>query len=200
MNKEQYYHVSSTEHHLLLDSTCLLSRKPTLSVGWVGHQMSVTGNALITGERALNPPNRCLRGWQLPSQTICVSSAQWENARSQLPEHIRVVEMSMNDSWIRDSGPTVSFYYCANQPCVLGCIMYKHVLWFVLFVNLEDGCYSDWSLDLLVAKKILGIEKIPIFSHSMVFEGGSIHVDGEDLGNTNQSRSKVLESKLRKKL
>lgn len=33
---------------------------------------------------------------------------QWENARSQLPEHIRVVEMSMNDSWFRDTGPTVS--------------------------------------------------------------------------------------------
>jgi len=44
--------------------------------------------------------------------------------------------MSMNDSWFRDSGPIVSFYYCANQPCVLGCIMYKHVLWFVLFVSL----------------------------------------------------------------
>ncbi|KAL9326319.1 hypothetical protein ACSQ67_006964 [Phaseolus vulgaris] len=99
------------------------------------------------------------------SVTVCASSAQWENARSQLPEHIRVVEMSMNDSWFRDSGPTVSFSYCRNQPCLRGC--------------LEDGCYSDWSLDLLVAKKILGIEKIPRFSHSMVLEGGSIHVDGE---------------------
>lgn len=32
---------------------------------------------------------------------------QWENARSQLPEQIRVVEISMNDSWLRDTGPTV---------------------------------------------------------------------------------------------
>jgi len=30
--------------------------------------------------------------------------------------------MSMNDSWFRDSGPTVSFSYWTNQPCVLGCI------------------------------------------------------------------------------
>lgn len=35
---------------------------------------------------------------------------QWNNARSQLPGHIRVVEMSTNDSWFRDTGPTVSFY------------------------------------------------------------------------------------------
>ncbi|KAF3584276.1 hypothetical protein F2Q69_00026752 [Brassica cretica] len=38
---------------------------------------------------------------------VCASSAQWENARKQLPEEIRVAEMSMNDSWFRDSGPTV---------------------------------------------------------------------------------------------
>ena len=36
--------------------------------------------------------------------------AQWANARSLLPQHIRVVEMSMNDSWFRDSGPTVSLF------------------------------------------------------------------------------------------
>ncbi|VFQ89842.1 unnamed protein product [Cuscuta campestris] len=38
--------------------------------------------------------------------TVCASSTQWSNARNQLPEHIRVVEMSLNDSWFRDSGPT----------------------------------------------------------------------------------------------
>lgn len=35
-------------------------------------------------------------------------SGQWANARSQLPSNVRVVEMSMNDSWFRDTGPTVS--------------------------------------------------------------------------------------------
>ncbi|CAN6899503.1 unnamed protein product [Brassica oleracea] len=33
--------------------------------------------------------------------------AKWENARKQLPEDIRVAEMSMNDSWFCESGPTV---------------------------------------------------------------------------------------------
>ena len=33
---------------------------------------------------------------------------QWENARSQLPPSVRVLEMSMNDAWFRDTGPTVS--------------------------------------------------------------------------------------------
>lgn len=40
---------------------------------------------------------------------------QWENARSQLPENIRVIEMSMNDSWFRDTGPTVSFPFVTEE-------------------------------------------------------------------------------------
>lgn len=38
--------------------------------------------------------------------TVLVSAQQYENARSMLPEQIRTVEMSSNDSWIRDFGPT----------------------------------------------------------------------------------------------
>ncbi|XP_061361040.1 agmatine deiminase [Gastrolobium bilobum] len=111
--------------------------------------------------------------------TVCCSSAQWENARSQLPEHIRVVEISMNDSWFRDTGPT---FVVRRNPSTSGNAEYKiaGIDWnFNSWGGLEDGCYSDWSLDMFVAKKILEIEKIPRFSHSMVLEGGSIHVDGE---------------------
>ncbi|KAL6279748.1 hypothetical protein ACE6H2_016629 [Prunus campanulata] len=42
--------------------------------------------------------------------TVYASAAQWANARRQLPENIRVIEMSLNDSWFRDTGPTVSFF------------------------------------------------------------------------------------------
>ncbi|KAK6925182.1 hypothetical protein RJ641_009508 [Dillenia turbinata] len=31
-----------------------------------------------------------------------------------------------------------------------------------------DGCYQDWSLDLLVARKIVGLERIPRFPRSLV--------------------------------
>ena len=37
--------------------------------------------------------------------TICASAAQFANARAMLPKHIRVIEMTVNDSWFRDSGP-----------------------------------------------------------------------------------------------
>ena len=38
--------------------------------------------------------------------TMLVSNAQYANCRARLPEHIRVVEMSSDDAWVRDSGPT----------------------------------------------------------------------------------------------
>ncbi|XP_050204007.1 agmatine deiminase [Mercurialis annua] len=109
--------------------------------------------------------------------TVCASTAQWEIARSQLPEHIRVIEMGMNDSWFRDSGPT--FVVKASNA---GSMEQKvaGIDWvFNSWGGVDDGCYRDWGLDLLVARKILGIEKVSRFPHSMVLEGGSIHVDGE---------------------
>ena len=38
--------------------------------------------------------------------TVCVSRAQYAAAREMLPEQVRLIEMSSNDSWIRDCGPT----------------------------------------------------------------------------------------------
>ena len=38
--------------------------------------------------------------------TMGVSKEQFSNARQMLPDYIRVVEMTNNDSWMRDVGPT----------------------------------------------------------------------------------------------
>ncbi|PIN06957.1 Agmatine deiminase [Handroanthus impetiginosus] len=111
--------------------------------------------------------------------TVCASTEQWENARSQLPKHIRVVEMSMNDSWFRDTGPT---FVIRNNASSEGKLEKKiaGIDWnFNSYGGIEEGCYENWSLDLLIARKILEIENIPRIPHSMILEGGSIHVDGE---------------------
>lgn len=111
--------------------------------------------------------------------TVCASASQWENARSRLPWNIRVVEMDMNDSWFRDTGPT----FVINDR-VTSSRDPEHMVagidWnFNSWGGVDDGCYTDWSRDLLVARKILGIEKLPRFPQSLILEGGSIHVDGE---------------------
>src|ERR1700722_6515969 len=38
--------------------------------------------------------------------TVGVSAAQYQNARSRLPPEVRLLEVSSNDAWMRDSGPT----------------------------------------------------------------------------------------------
>ncbi|KAE9467230.1 hypothetical protein C3L33_00881, partial [Rhododendron williamsianum] len=111
--------------------------------------------------------------------TVCASAAQWTNARNQLPPNIRVIEMSMNDSWFRDTGPT---FVVRDIKSILGGQEQKAagIDWnFNSYGGIEEGCYTDWSFDLLLARKILAVEKVPRFPHSMILEGGSIHVDGE---------------------
>jgi hypothetical protein len=36
------------------------------------------------------------------------AALQWQEARDALPGSIRVVEMTIDDSWLRDTAPTVS--------------------------------------------------------------------------------------------
>ncbi|KAJ0965458.1 hypothetical protein J5N97_026596 [Dioscorea zingiberensis] len=113
--------------------------------------------------------------------TVCVGSDQYSKAYERLRSNsnIRVVEMSMNDAWFRDIGPTFVVRdgksSSKNQGNLVAGIDWTFNCW----GGPEEGCYSDWSLDEQVAKKILELERIPRFQHHMVLEGGSIHVDGE---------------------
>ncbi|XP_010905762.1 agmatine deiminase [Elaeis guineensis] len=113
--------------------------------------------------------------------TVCASAAQYTNACELLhdKDNVRVVEMSMNDAWFRDIGPT--FVWRDRKP-ISGAEEHQvaGIDWtFNCWGGVEEGCYSDWSLDTLVTKKILELERLPRFPHQMVLEGGSIHVDGE---------------------
>ncbi|OAE31213.1 hypothetical protein AXG93_4188s1040 [Marchantia polymorpha subsp. ruderalis] len=129
--------------------------------------------------------------------TVCASQKEWKNARKQLPSDVRVLEMSMNDAWFRDTGPTflvrdIPFAAVGKAREVVG-VHWKFNSW----GGLSGGAYNDWRLDELVGAKvdfdsclsaliaishgfqILEIERVPRFSHSMILEGGSVHVDGE---------------------
>lgn len=110
--------------------------------------------------------------------TVCASPSQWENARRLLPANVRVAEMSLNDSWFRDTGPT--FVVRKSEPNFDNLRNVAGIDWnFNSWGGLDGGCFFDWSLDLLVARKILSMKGLPRFHHEMILEGGSIHVDGE---------------------
>lgn len=104
--------------------------------------------------------------------TMLVSDKEYNTARRMLPEEIRVVEMSTDDAWARDCGPT----FVVND---LGEI--RGIDWnFNAWGGLEDGLYFPWDKDNKVARKICDLEGRDVYNaRHFVLEGGAIHVDGE---------------------
>ena len=103
--------------------------------------------------------------------TVLVNHDQYANARHMLNDDIRVLEVSNNDSWVRDCGAT----FVTN-----GCEV-RGVDWdFNAWGGLTDGLYVPWDLDDAVAQKMCEIERKARYkAHGFILEGGSIHVDGE---------------------
>jgi agmatine deiminase len=102
--------------------------------------------------------------------TVGVSPAHFESARQQLAHQIRVVEMTHDDAWMRDVGPT---FVIDGKGGVRG------VDWrFNAWGGHRGGLYSPWDQDELVAPKVLEIEGRDRYAADIVNEGGAIHVDG----------------------
>lgn len=104
--------------------------------------------------------------------TVCVNPDQFQNARARLPEDVRVVEMTSNDAWVRDCGPT----FVKNDQGGLRAVDWTFNAWGGLY----DGLYFPWDQDDLVARKICELEGVDSYrTDDFVLEGGSIHVDGQ---------------------
>jgi agmatine deiminase len=105
------------------------------------------------------------------SVTVGASAVQLENARSLLPGGIRVVELSTDDAWMRDTGPTFVVDERGRR---------RGVDWrFNAWGGLEGGLYDSWDRDERVAARVLEIEGAERYRAPFVLEGGAIHVDGE---------------------
>jgi hypothetical protein len=105
--------------------------------------------------------------------TVCVSAGQYENARVRLDaDNIRLVEISTDDAWVRDTGPT----FVTNASGEVRGVDWTFNAW----GGFDGGLYWPWQRDDQVARKILEIERCPRYrTEGFVLEGGSIHVDGE---------------------
>lgn len=104
--------------------------------------------------------------------TMCVSERQFMAAKEVLSSKVRLVEMSNDDSWMRDVGPT----FVINQAGQVRGIDWRFNAW----GGLVDGLYFPWDKDDKIAKKVCEIENKDYYSlESFILEGGSIHSDGE---------------------
>ena len=71
---------------------------------------------------------------------MCVSHKQFVNARHMLSDNVRVVEMSSNDSWMRDCGPT---FVKNDKTGVIRAVDWDFNAWGGLY----DGLYFPWDKD-----------------------------------------------------
>ncbi|MGL5978647.1 MAG: agmatine deiminase [Erysipelotrichaceae bacterium] len=104
--------------------------------------------------------------------TMCVSKAQYANARALLPSEVRIVEMSNDDAWMRDMGATFVKHPDGRV---------RGVDWsFNAWGGLVDGLYFPWDQDDAAAQKMCELERLDSYRvNDFVLEGGSIHVDGD---------------------
>jgi agmatine deiminase len=109
---------------------------------------------------------------QFEPVTMGVSVGQFTNACNLLSPDVRIVEISSNDAWMRDCGPT----FVVNDYGEVRGIDWDFNAW----GGLNGGLYSPWDLDDQVPLKVLEIEHIDRYkAPNFVLEGGSIHVDGQ---------------------
>ncbi|MEQ6289035.1 agmatine deiminase [Vogesella sp. GCM10023246] len=103
--------------------------------------------------------------------TVCASAAQYANARAMLPPHIRVLEMSVNDAWFRDTGPA----WLLNDHGAVRGVDFQ----FNAYGGLDGGLYFPWDRDAQIAQKILEAERVARYRAPFIAEMGGIQCDGE---------------------
>jgi agmatine deiminase len=99
--------------------------------------------------------------------SVGATREQYDHAASLLPADIRLIELSYDDIWARDCGPT---FVVNGQHEVRG------VNW---EFNAWGELYTPYDQDDLVARKVLAVERAARYDAPFIMEGGAIHVDGE---------------------
>lgn len=89
------------------------------------------------------------------------------DARKQLGNHAEVIEFSIDDAWIRDSGPT----FVKRPDGKLAGISWRFNAW--------GGKHTPWGEDDTLAERLLVRLGIPVCRSWLMCEGGSLCCDGE---------------------
>ena len=87
-------------------------------------------------------------------------------ARGMLGAGVPVLALPLDDSWMRDIGPS----FVAHPARGLAGVAWRFNAW--------GGKYADYADDARLARRLLAHLKLPRFEAPLVLEGGAIHVDG----------------------
>lgn len=100
--------------------------------------------------------------------TMAVTPDAVAVARAWLDPRVRLVEMPLNDAWMRDIGPT----FVIDDERRLG-----GVDW--VFNGWGAQSWAEWDEDARAAQRVCAAAGVPAVPSRMVNEGGGIHVNGE---------------------
>lgn len=103
--------------------------------------------------------------------TMLVNENQFGNARGLLPDNVRVVEMSSNDAFIKDTGP----FYIVNDSGEIRYADFNFNAW----GGLLDGLYFPWDKDNELGVKLANLNRLDFYQNGMTLEGCSVLTDGE---------------------
>ncbi|MGV0167299.1 agmatine deiminase [Furfurilactobacillus sp. WILCCON 0119] len=103
--------------------------------------------------------------------TMLVSNKQYLNARKWLPKGVRVVEMSADDAFVKDTGPVY-----VDENGRLAATDFGFNAW----GGLLDGLYFPWANDQLLGQKLAELNRVPYtVNHELIIEGCAIMTDGQ---------------------
>jgi len=104
---------------------------------------------------------------QFEPLTMCVDPRDVDIARGMLHQDVAVMEMPLDDAWMRDIGPT---FVLDDAGGLAG------VDW--VFNGWGAQSWASWDRDAQVAHRVCAAAGVPTVDSALVNEGGAIHVNG----------------------
>jgi agmatine deiminase len=99
--------------------------------------------------------------------TMLANAEELEEAGAQCGPDVSCQAMPLDDSWMRDSGPS----FVIDGKGGLAGVDWRFNAW--------GGKFQPYDQDALTAERLLAQLSLPRYAAPLVLEGGSIHVDGE---------------------
>jgi agmatine deiminase len=106
---------------------------------------------------------------------MVVEPSAVKEARAQCGSDIDLVELPIDDPWMRDSGPT----FLTRGSGARAGTAWRFNSW--------GGKSPDYADNALLAGRVLSIAASPVYQSSLCLEGGAIHTDGEGTVITTES-------------
>ncbi|MEO3429676.1 agmatine deiminase [Pelagibius sp. CAU 1746] len=126
---------------------------------------SLWGDGLAAAQAAYAAVARAISGFE--PVTMLVNADAMEDAQALSGGAVGCSEMPLDDSWMRDSGPS----FVIDGKGGLAGVDWRFNAW--------GGKFQPYDQDALTAERLLTQLALPCYAAPLVLEGGSIHVDGE---------------------